>query len=114
MVGFGGRHETTNAITRAPPRRSASSPGRWRSQAGGPGFRGFAEQCQYDLDGWTAPGLITPASTRLRPGKTRLTPTIHGWLTRGAGGACRPTVALTSSLRGAGASNDDDRDHQRE
>jgi 4-hydroxyphenylacetate 3-monooxygenase len=31
------------------------------------GFRAFAEQCmaEYDLDGWTAPDLITPADVSL-------------------------------------------------
>jgi 4-hydroxyphenylacetate 3-monooxygenase len=30
-------------------------------------FKGFAEQCmaEYDLDGWTAPDLITPADVNL-------------------------------------------------
>ncbi len=65
---FGGRHElyernyagaaeTIRIITCRWPRRAA------RPQQ----FRGFAEQCmaEYDLDGWTAPDLITPDDVNL-------------------------------------------------
>jgi 4-hydroxyphenylacetate 3-monooxygenase len=36
-------------------------------------FRRFAEQCmaEYDLDGWTAPDLITPHDVNLFLKKTR-------------------------------------------
>jgi 4-hydroxyphenylacetate 3-monooxygenase len=65
---FGGRHELYE-------RNYAGAPEtvRWLAwqQAQGSGaaqrFREFAEQCmaEYDLDGWTAPDLITPDDVAL-------------------------------------------------
>jgi len=39
----------------------------WPRETRAAQFRGFAERCmaEYDLDGWTAPDLITPADINL-------------------------------------------------
>jgi 4-hydroxyphenylacetate 3-monooxygenase len=74
---FGGRHELyeRNYAGAAETIRVVT----WQmAQAGGQAarFKGFAEQCmaEYDLDGWTAPDLITPDDVNLFLRKSGGTP----------------------------------------